>query len=208
MTKKELIRGIGQKVIPPLVYIIMRLFWFTQRKTFHYITPFKKQQQIYVTWHGGLFIAPQVYRYLKTSRQASAIVSDHFDGQLVATTLSFFGIRPLRGSTSKGASRVLREAFKSLKNDEDVLISPDGPRGPRHTMNDGAIALALKSKLPIFILSFQTPKYWQLKSWDKFVIPKPFSKVDVYMETLSLDGMQLEEAKSYIKSKMLEHTII
>ena len=208
MTKKELNRKIGLKTIPALVYAIMRLFWFTQRKKIHYITPFKKEQQIYVTWHGGLFIAPQVYKYLKTSRQASAIVSDHYDGQIVASTLSLFGIKPLRGSTSKGASRVLREALKSLENDEDVLISPDGPRGPRHTMNDGAIALALKSKLPIFILSFKTKSYWQLKSWDKFVIPKPFAKVDIYMETLSLDKMELEEAKIFIKSKMLENTII
>ena len=208
MTKKELKRSIGIKVIPSIIYMLMRLFWFTQRKKFHYITPFKKQQQIYVTWHGGLFIAPQVYKYLKTSRQASAIVSDHYDGEIVASTLSLFNIKPLRGSTSKGASRVLREAFKSLKNDEDVLISPDGPRGPRHTMNDGAIALALKSKLPIFVLSFKTKSYWQLKSWDKFVIPKPFAKVDIYMETLNIEGMQLQEAKDFIKEKMLKNTII
>jgi len=208
MTKKEIKRKIGVIIIPPVLFFFMRLFWFTQRKKFHHLTPFKKQQQIYVTWHGGLFIAPLVYRYLKTSRKSSAIISTHYNGELVASTLSLFNIRPLRGSTTTGASKVLREAFKSLRNDEDVLISPDGPRGPRHTMNDGAIALALKSKLPIFVLGFQTKSYWQLKSWDQFIIPKPFAKVDIYMETLSIEGLELDEAKRYIKSKMLAHTII
>lgn len=102
---------------------------------------------------------------------------------------------------------MLLQAFRSIKEGEEVLITPDGPRGPRHSMSDGAIGIALKSNLPIFVLNYQCNQYWQLKSWDRFVIPKPFGKIDLYVQSISLQGMTLEEAKTYLREKMLEHTI-
>ena len=102
---------------------------------------------------------------------------------------------------------MLLQAFKSIKQGEEVLITPDGPKGPRHTMSDGAIGISLKSKLPIFVMNYKAQKYWQLKSWDRFVIPKPFTKVDFYMQSISLEGMEHEEAKAYLREKMLENTI-
>ncbi len=102
---------------------------------------------------------------------------------------------------------MLMQAFKSIKRGEEVLITPDGPKGPRHSMSDGAIGIALKSKLPIFIMNFKAEDYWQLKSWDRFVIPKPFTKVDFYIQSISLEGMALDEARAYLLEKMLEHTI-
>ena len=74
-------------------------------------------------------------------------------------------------------------------------------------MSDGAIGLALKSGLPIFVMNYECSSYWQLKSWDKFVIPKPFSRIDFYIQSLSLEGMQTEEASQYLREEMLEHTI-
>ena len=74
-------------------------------------------------------------------------------------------------------------------------------------MSDGAIGIALKSKLPIFVMNFKAERYWQLGSWDKFVIPKPFSKVDFYIQSISLEGMELDEAREYLVEKMLEYTI-
>jgi lysophospholipid acyltransferase (LPLAT)-like uncharacterized protein len=185
----------------------MRVVWYTTRKTFHGISDIGKQQHVCVTWHGELFMSPQAYRKIHKKHPASAIVSSHFDGALIAGTLEFFNIRALRGSTRKGAKQVLLQAFKSIKSGEEVLITPDGPKGPRYTMSDGAIGIALKSKLPIFIMNFQAQNYWQLNSWDRFVIPKPFTKVDFYMQSISLEGMAFEEAKIYLSSKMMAHTI-
>jgi len=87
-------------------------------------------------------------------------------------------------------------------------VTPDGPKGPRHHISDGAIGLALKSKLPIFVMNFKSKHFWQLKSWDRFVIPKPFTKLDFYIQSISLEGMEFEEARAYLKEKMLEHTIL
>ena len=204
---KSFFRQIGQIIIPPLVYMFMRIIWYTTSKKFHFITSISEQQHVCVTWHGELFMSPQAYRHIHKKHPASAIISSHFDGSLIAKTLQFLSIRPLRGSSKKGAKQVLLQAFKSIKSGEEVLITPDGPRGPRHSMSDGAIGIALKSNLPIFVMNFKAKSYWQLKSWDSFVIPKPFTKVDFYMQSVSLEGMELEVAKLHLRTKMLENTI-
>ncbi len=205
---KEWLRQVGAFLVPPLIYVVMRLLWWSGKKEFHFITPVDERQHVCVCWHGELLMSPQAYRKIHPNHKASAIISQHFDGQIIARTLSFLGIRPLRGSSKKGATKVLLEAFRSVKSGEEVLITPDGPRGPRHSMSDGAIGLALKSGLPIFVMNYTCSSYWQLGSWDHFVIPKPFCKMDFYMQSLSLEGMSLEEAKAYLREKMLEHTII
>ena len=204
---KSFLRAFGQIVIPPLVYMIMRTLWYTTRKKFHYITEIDAQQHVCVTWHGELLMSPQAYRYIHQKQPASAIISSHFDGALIARTLAFLNIRPLRGSSRKGARQVLLQAFKRIKAKEEVLITPDGPRGPRHAMSDGAVGIALKSQLPIFVMNYTCSNYWQLGSWDRFTIPKPFSTVEFYMQSLSLKGMTHEKAKAYLLEKMLEHTI-
>ena len=204
---KKILRKIGGVIIPPLAYLLMRFIWITTSKKFHFITPIGEEQHVCVCWHGELFMSPQAYRHIHKKHKASAIISQHFDGSLIAGTLNLLGIRPLRGSSRKGAHQVLLQAFKSIKKGEEVLITPDGPRGPRHHMSDGAIGIALKSKLPIFVMNFTAESFWQFKSWDKFVIPKPFTKVDFYIQSISLEGMELDVAREYLSDKMLEHTI-
>jgi lysophospholipid acyltransferase (LPLAT)-like uncharacterized protein len=205
---KNFLRQIGKILIPPLVYLLMRIIWYTTSKKFHFISPVSDEQHVCVCWHAELLMSPQAYRKIHKKHPASAIISSHFDGSLIASTLNMLKIRSLRGSSSKGAKQVLLQAFKSIRSGEEVLITPDGPRGPRHHMSDGAIGIALKSKLPVFVMNYRAEKYWQLKSWDKFVIPKPFSKVDFYLQSISLEGMELNEAKEYLLGKMLEHTIM
>ncbi len=205
---KHFLRQVGQFIIPPLVYFLMRMIWWSANKKFHFLTPLGEEQHVCVTWHGELLMSPQAYRHLHKKHPASAIISSHFDGGLIAKTLEFLKIRPLRGSSRKGAKQVLLQAFKSIKSGEEVLITPDGPKGPRHTMSDGAVGIALKSKLPIFVMNFKADRYWQLKSWDAFVIPKPFAKIDFYIQSLSLEGLNHEEAKAYLSERMLEHTIV
>ena len=208
LQKRNFSKEILKFISPPIIYMIMRFIWFSTSKKFHYITPIGEEQHVCVCWHNELLMSPQAYRKVHKKQAASAIISSHSDGSIIASTLSYLDIRALRGSSKRGAKQVLFQAFKSIKSKEEVLITPDGPRGPRHHMSDGAIGIALKSKLPIFVMSYKAKDYWQLGSWDKFVIPKPFSKIDFYLQSISLDGMELDEAKEYLKDKMLENTII
>jgi hypothetical protein len=207
MGQKEILRAIGRLIIPPLGYLMMRFYWHTSKKSFHLQGEITQEQHVVVCWHGELLLSPQAYRYFHKRQPASAIISRHFDGEIIARILSFFHITPLRGSSSKGAKQVLLEAFRTLKKGDDLLVTPDGPRGPRHEVSDGALALALKGKLPICTVNFVCDRYWQLDSWDRFVIPKPFSKIDFYIKVLELSNMEMEEARKYLTGKMLENTI-
>jgi hypothetical protein len=208
MTKKELFRAIGVKLLPPLGYMMMKFFWFTSKKSFHIQGDISQDQAVVVCWHGELMISPQVYRKYHPTQPSSGIISRHFDGEIIARILQMFGIDPLRGSSSKGAKQVLLEAFRALKRGDDLLVTPDGPRGPRHQISDGAIALALKAKAPIWAVNYKPKSYWQLSSWDKFVIPKPFTHIECHIKIVDIDGMSIDKAKEHLKAKMLEDTIL
>ncbi len=187
-----------------LIYIAMRFLWYSARKTYHYLTPISEDQHIIACWHSDLLMIP-IYRYIRPRRSASAIISQHKDGEIVAKTLGYLSIKSLRGSSRKGAKKVLLEAFRAIKNGEEVQVSPDGPKGPRYHVHDGAVVLAQKGNLPIMIIGYQASRYWQLKSWDRFVIPKPFSRIDFYIQSLSVKDLEVSEANALLRSKMLEH---
>lgn len=204
---KKLSRKLAKVILPPLGYLLMRFYWFTSKKNFHIKGQISQDQSIVVCWHGELLLSPQAYRHFHKKQLASGIISRHFDGEMIARVLMYFSIVPLRGSSSRGARQVLLEAFRALKKGDDLLVTPDGPRGPRHTISDGAIALAHKAKAPVLTVNYVPKSYWQLGSWDKFVIPKPFSTIDFYLENVSLEGMGLEEARIFLREKMLAHTV-
>ncbi len=204
---KTLSRSIAQVILPPLGYLLMRFFWVTTKKNFHITGEITQDQSIVVCWHGELLMSPQAYRYFHKKQLASGIISRHFDGEMIARMLMYFSISPLRGSSSRGAAQVLLEAFRALKKGDDLLVTPDGPRGPRHSISDGAIALAHKAKAPVLTVNYIPKAYWQLGSWDKFVIPKPFTTIDFYLENVSLEGMKLDEARKFLSDKMLAHTV-
>jgi lysophospholipid acyltransferase (LPLAT)-like uncharacterized protein len=190
-----------------LVYLLMRFLWFTSRKNFHYITPADQEHVMSVCWHSELLMSPQMYRAIRPHHSASAIASHHKDGELVTQILSFLSIKPLRGSSRKGASRVLLQAIRMVEQGEEILLTPDGPKGPRYHLNDGILGLALKSGLPIIIINYRPKHYWQLGSWDRFVIPKPFTRIDFYLQSVSLDGMSRDQAREFLRSKMVEYAL-
>jgi len=208
MNTKKILRRIGEIIVPPLGYLMMRFYWYTSPKTFHVEGEITEDQHIVVCWHGELLCSPQAYRHFHPKQSASGIISRHFDGEIIARILGYFGIVPLRGSSSRGAKQVLLEAFRALKKGDDLLVTPDGPRGPRHEISQGALALAMKANAPVMVVNYIPSSYWQLKSWDRFIIPKPFFRLDFYIKIVSIDGMEMEEANAYLREKMLEHTIL
>ncbi len=206
-SRKKNLRRVGLFIVPPLLYLIMRLLWLTYRKKYHFIDTAIEEQCIAVTWHSELFITPQIYRKLRKNHATSAIISQHFDGDMIAKVLSYLNIVALRGSSKRGAKSVLMSAIKSMKSKYSIMITPDGPRGPRYSMSDGAVALALRSKLPIMVVNYQPNSYWQLKSWDKFLIPKPFTTLEIYHQVVMLDNVDKDEAKEQLQSVMNRYSL-
>lgn len=133
---------------------------------------------IYAFWH-SVMLVPGLY--LK-NRGIQVLISQHRDGEYVAGALKYAGYETIRGSSTRGGARALIQLAKKVINGHSVLITPDGPRGPRQIAQPGIIFLAKKSGRPIVPISVNVSRYWQLPSWDKFIIPKPFAKVTLSFE--------------------------
>lgn len=161
---------------------------------------------VFAFWHGDLLMLPYLYYRLRKSPKINLMISEHFDGEIIANTMHYFGLGAIRGSTRRGAAKVLIQALKSLSEGYDIGITPDGPKGPRHEMNDGVVVMAQKRQAKVMVLQCVPSSYWQLSSWDRFTIPKPFSTLDFYAsEPIDLEGMELEEAKVVVKTRLMEH---
>lgn len=202
---KEKKRALIKTILPPVGNLVIRLLKLTCTNRFHLPENLPENTFIVAFWHGELLMQPFTYRKIRKRPKIKVLISEHFDGEIITRIISYFGFETLRGSSSKGAKRMLIGALKSLDEGYDLAITPDGPRGPRHSVADGIVAIARKKKAQIIVFRSRASRCWNLNSWDKFVIPKPFSVIDYYaLEPFRVDGMEFEEAREYIKKKMLE----
>ena len=124
-------------------------------------------------WHGRMLCGLEHYR----GRGWSVLVSPSDDGDLSEHLLERAGYSVVRGSASRGGARALRELLARLKAGEKVILTPDGPRGPRHSTNPGVAWLARATGFPIHPVGIACDRAWRLSSWDAFTIPKPRARV-------------------------------
>jgi lysophospholipid acyltransferase (LPLAT)-like uncharacterized protein len=127
---------------------------------------------IYALWHGRLLLLPCLYG----GRRAHTLTSRSQDGEIVARWIRRFGLVPVRGSSSRGGGEALRALTRALREGHEVVVVPDGPRGPREVLKPGVIALARISGAPIVPLAVGASSEWRLRSWDEFRIPRPFAR--------------------------------
>ena len=130
-------------------------------------------------WHNRLLIFPLVLRRFFPNRPGAALISASRDGDLLTDAIHRFGYDVIRGSSSRlGASAIL-QLTQMLASGRDVVITPDGPRGPAYELGPGIVFLAQKSGATVLPMNLEYSGSWRLGSWDRFIIPKPFSKVRV-----------------------------
>ena len=133
-------------------------------------------------WHNRLLIFPLVLRRFFPNRHGAALISASRDGDLLADGIRRFGYDVVRGSSSRlGASAIL-QLTETLESGRDVVITPDGPRGPAYELGPGIVFLAGKSGAPVLPMNLEYSRCWRLGSWDRFIIPQPFSKVHVLID--------------------------
>jgi lysophospholipid acyltransferase (LPLAT)-like uncharacterized protein len=106
------------------------------------------------------------------------------DGEILAAYIARFGIEPVRGSSSRGGRAALIAMKRALDRGAVCAITPDGPRGPRYALQPGILKLAQLADARIMPVHIRFSKAWRLKSWDAFIIPKPFARVEVTFDTL------------------------
>ncbi len=113
------------------------------------------------------------------------MISRSRDGQIIADVLALFGVQSARGSSSRGGSAAMRELLREARDGKGIVFTPDGPRGPAGVVKEGVIFAAQASRLPIMPLAFAASRDWTLRSWDRMIVPRPFSKgVFVYGEPM------------------------
>lgn len=184
--------------------LFVRFIYLTNKKRFHHPKELKDKIYVVAFWHGELLMQPFNYQKLKPKGKVSAMISEHKDGESITKTVEYLGIHSIRGSSSKGGAKALIGAIKELKRGDDIAITPDGPRGPRHSVADGIVAISQKTKSKILLFNCKPSKYWQFNSWDKFIVPKPFGTIDFYIsEPLDIQNMLFDEAKQVIQEKLL-----
>jgi lysophospholipid acyltransferase (LPLAT)-like uncharacterized protein len=130
-------------------------------------------------WHNRLLIFPFVLRRFFPQRDGAALISASRDGDLLADGVKRFGYDVIRGSSSRlGASAIL-QLTEVLASARDVVITPDGPRGPVYELGPGIIFLAQRSGAAVLPMNLEYSRCWRLGSWDGFIVPRPFAKVRV-----------------------------
>ncbi|HID96126.1 MAG TPA: DUF374 domain-containing protein [Candidatus Latescibacteria bacterium] len=130
---------------------------------------------IYALWHGRMFVPI----YSMRNRGITVLASEHRDGELISRVLERLGYNVVRGSTTSGGKKALKKMLTMAKGKKTFAFTPDGPRGPRAKVQPGVVFLAQHTGLPILPIAGAAKKARIFKSWDRFLLPMPFSKCSV-----------------------------
>ncbi len=151
-------------------------------------------------WHRHLLLMPYAYK----GRRISVLVSQSKDGELIARTVARLGIDSSRGSSSRGGIAGMRSLLRKAAEGWDIAFTPDGPRGPLREVQPGVILAAAATGLPVLPVAIAASRAKLLRSWDRFLVPLPFSQVHiVYGEPLTVERRgDLEQAAAELKRRL------
>ncbi|MGF1655585.1 MAG: lysophospholipid acyltransferase family protein [Verrucomicrobiales bacterium] len=139
---------------------------------------------IWIFWHNRILQALEFHRRYVRPEPCVVLTSASRDGAILAKAMSLFGLGNVRGSSSRRGAVALRELQQILKEGQHVVITPDGPRGPRYQLAPGSLFLAAHSGIGIITVAPTANRYWELKTWDGFQIPRPWAKVTINLGQL------------------------
>lgn len=204
ISRRILLKKAAVYLLPPIGTLLIRLIYYTSKKRFHLPETIPDEPVIFAFWHGDLLLQPYLYYKFRTKPHAVVLISDHYDGRIIAKIMRYFNLGTIHGSSNRSAAKVLITAIRSLKEGYDIGITPDGPQGPRHEVADGLIAMAHKTGAKVIVYQCIPSRFWQLSSWDRFTIPKPFGRLEFYAsEPIDLNDVPMEDARAVIKKSMM-----
>ena len=159
-------------------------------------------------WHNRLLVFPFVLRRFLPQRHGAALISASRDGDLIADVVQRFGYDVIRGSSSRLGASALLQITGVLMSGSDVVITPDGPRGPAYELGPGIIFLAQKSGAAVVPMNLEYSHCWRLGSWDRFIVPRPFAKVRVlinrpYRVTATTTPEEFESERVSLQNTMM-----
>lgn len=191
--------------MPVLLRGILKFLYYTNRRVWKFSDQIKDENAIYVFWHGNMvmqafFKAKHVHR-----GAVSMLNSHHKDGALMVNAMKHFDLGTIRGSSRDGAVKALIDALKFVKKGGSMAITPDGPKGPLHSVANGVVVLSQKADVPIITQHVHASKCWRLKGWDKMMIPKPFGTLTFTSGApFKLTGLSMEDAKQKVIDELMK----
>lgn len=195
----------------PLIIFIFKLigktFKFKETGKFD-VSPYnpdKKENYVFGFWHSQLIGFIYFYQNFKIA----SIASLHRDGEIAAIAAEKFGIKIVRGSSTRGGFKAFMQLKNYIENGYDIAITVDGPKGPARTVNDGILYMAKITGKKIVPACFVCNKKIRLKSWDKLIIPLPFSNgFFAFGQPISIppdiDDKELEKFRKILKQELDE----
>jgi lysophospholipid acyltransferase (LPLAT)-like uncharacterized protein len=177
------IEGWPARLLIAFGFYILRIWEATLRYTLddrgNLLGRSPRDSAIGAVWHNRLLIMPLVLRRFLPHRHGAALISASRDGGYIAELVQRIGFDVVRGSSSRQGAAAILQLTDLLASGRDAVIAPDGPRGPVYELGPGIVLLAQKSGAPVFLAHLEFSSCWRLKSWDRFILPRPFSKVRV-----------------------------
>jgi lysophospholipid acyltransferase (LPLAT)-like uncharacterized protein len=147
-----------------------------------------------VLWHNRLFLAAEIVRRYRQGRPAYALVSASQDGAWLSAFFSLAGLRTVRGSSSRLGREAATALVDVLRQGHDIGITPDGPRGPCYELKPGAVIVPRRTGAPLVLVGAEFESAWRLRSWDRFYVPKPFSRVRMRCEVIQPEQLADRDA--------------
>ena len=198
-------------VVAPLIVLFMRLLWATYR--FRVVADDQARRHagegtplILTLWHEGIFVATWYFRLLaRIGARVTYLVSPSMDGELAVRVLSMMGTRSVRGSATRSGVKAMRELYRALVRHRGwPVVLPDGPQGPRHHCKPGSLLLAGMSGASVLPMACAARRAWRLPTWDRLLLPLPFSRVVVlvgepYTVPKGLDEAALEAERQRLQ---------
>jgi hypothetical protein len=164
--------------------------------------------RIFVVWHNRSLLTPLMLSPPIDRSKVYALISA---SKAAAWEVAFFehwGIPAIRGSSTRRSIQAVREMLAALKNGDDLILSPDGPKGPVYSFQKGALMVARKSDAQIVLLTANATRARRLKTWDRHLVPYPFSKIELRADVVGpysqLGAKTEEEASALLRRRALE----
>jgi lysophospholipid acyltransferase (LPLAT)-like uncharacterized protein len=158
----------------------------------------------FVLWHNRLFLTAEIFRRYRRGRLLYGLVSASKDGAWLSAFFSLAGMRTVRGSSSKLGREAVTALVEVMRAGNDIGITPDGPRGPLYDFKAGGLIVARRVKAPLLLLGAEFESAWQLKSWDRFYLPRPFSRVRIRCECVAADKItDRDQAAINLRTRLL-----
>jgi lysophospholipid acyltransferase (LPLAT)-like uncharacterized protein len=159
---------------------------------------------IFALWHGRLFFP----MYCRRNHGIHVLVSEHRDGDIIASSLDSAGFRTVRGSTTRGGSRALVKLIELVRGGEQIAFTPDGPLGPRWKFQPGAVYVAAKTGLPVVPITGSARRAVYFGSWDSFQLPLPFTRGvlvigEPYHVTGGIEGGNIEFHRAELERRLV-----